>query len=100
MDKALYPDGACQVFAQAFGVTELTDLYSKSYLYLNTNFPNWESGNLDAFPFAVLGYVAALRQDTTKAQTQIAVIEQKFLLSRPHVTLNELGWYARTKVLV
>lgn len=99
-DKALYPDGACQVFAEAFGVTELRDLFDKSYTYLNNSFPGWETGNLDAFPFAVLGYVSALRQDFTRAKTQVSIIEEKFTLSRPHITLNELGWYSKTRAIV
>lgn len=96
----LYPDGACQVFAQAFGVTELSDLYDPAYTYLNTRFPDWEAGTYDVFPFAVLSYVAALRGQTAKARAHMTLMEQKFLLDRGKMTINELGWYARTRAIV
>ena len=96
----LYPDGACQVFAQAFGVSELSDLYTPAYVYLNTNFPKWEAGTYDVFPFAVLSYVAALRGNLEKSQAHMTLMEQKFALDRGKMTLNELGWYARTRSLV
>lgn len=96
----LYPDGACQVFAQVFGITELADLYTPAYAYLNNNFPNWEAGGYDPFPFAVIGYAAALRGDAAKATAQLALVENKFALDRGKVTLNELGWYAKTRAIL
>lgn len=99
-DKAFYPDGACQAFAQVFGVKELADLYTPAYNYLNTNFAGWEKGTLDPFPFAVVGYCAALRGDGVRARAQMTSIESKFQLQRPVVTINELGWYAKTRQLL
>ncbi|MFZ6753439.1 hypothetical protein ACO0KY_08700 [Undibacterium sp. Dicai25W] len=97
---AFYAGTTCQVFPQAFGLSELSSYYDKAWTYLNLYTPNWQSGQYDPFPWAVLGYVAALRNQTAMAVTQQHMIESKFITNRGLITMNELGFYQRTKSLL
>ncbi|MFZ6774942.1 hypothetical protein ACO0LB_19740 [Undibacterium sp. SXout7W] len=95
-----YAGTTCQVFPQAFGLSELSSYYDKAWTYLNLYMPNWQTGQYDPFPWAVLGYVAALRHQTLMATTQQKMIESKFITNRGMITINELGFYQRTKSLL
>lgn len=96
-ETTFYPGTTCQVFPQAFGVTELSGYYDRAWNFLNVNSPGWEKGALDPYPFAVLGLAAAKRGQTTLAKAQLASIEKTFTANRPMITINELGFYQRTK---
>ena len=62
------------------------------------NSPGWETGKLDPYPFAVLGLAAAAKCGlTTLAKAQQVSIEKSFIANRPMVSINELGFYQRTK---
>ena len=61
------------------------------------NSPGWETGKLDPYPFAVLGFAAAKRGLTTLAKAQQVSIEKSFIANRPMISINELGFYQRTK---
>ena len=61
------------------------------------NSPGWETGKLDTDPFAVLGLAAAKGGLTTLAKAQQVSIEKSFIANRPMVSINELGFYQRTK---
>ena len=96
-DTSFYPGTSCQVFPQVFGVTELSPYYDRAWNFFNTNTVGWASGSLDPYPWAVLGLAAAKRGQTVLAQTQLASIEKTFSARRAMVTINELGFYQRTK---
>ena len=96
-ETSFYPGATCQIFPQAFGVKELTPLFDRGWGFLNTNSPSWEDGRYDPYSWAVLGFVAALRGQTTQAKAQLAAIEKKFATNRSLVTINELGFYQRTR---
>jgi hypothetical protein len=96
-DTTFYPGTTCQVFPQVFGVTELAPYYDRAWNYLNLKTPGWEKGTLDPYPFAVLGLAAAKRGQTTLALAQLASMEKTFVANRPMITINELGFYLRTK---
>ena len=100
LETSFYPGTTCQVFPQAFGVLEVSNTYTAAYNYLNANSIGWQSGQYDPFPWAVLGYVAAVRGDTLRARSQLATIESRFQSNRAVITINELGWYQRTKDLL
>lgn len=95
-ETGFYPGTTCQVFPQAFGVTELAPYFDRGYQFLETYSPGWADGRYDPYPWAVLGFVAARRGLFAQARTQTALIEQKFVDSRALVTINELGFYQRT----
>jgi hypothetical protein len=95
-----YAGTTCQVFPQAFGVTELSAYYDKAWNYLNKHTPNWEDGRYDPYPWAVLGFVAAKRRDTRRAQAQMGTIESRFATNRAVITINELGFYQRAKSIL
>ena len=97
---AFYAGTTCQVFPQAFALNELSAYYDKGWSYLSLHTPNWQNGTYDPFPWAVLGYVAALRQQPAVAQAQQHMIESKFINNRGLITMNELGFYQRTKSLL
>jgi hypothetical protein len=99
-DKSFYPGTTCQVFPQVFDVTELSPYFDRAWNYFNTNSTGWATGSLDPYPWAVLGLAAAKRGQTSLAQTQMASIEKTFAINRPLVTINELGFYQRTKSLL
>lgn len=95
-----YPGTTCQVYPQAFGLSELAPQFSGGWNYLDTLSPGWETGRYDPFPWAILGYVAALRRQTTQARAQLASIEKTFAANRGLITINELGFYLRTKAVL
>ena len=99
-ETSFYPGTTCQVFPQAFGVKELAPLFDRGWNFLNANSPNWEDGRYDPYSWAVLGFVAALRGQTTQARAQLAAIENKFATNRSLVTINELGFYQRTRSIL
>lgn len=96
-DTSFYPGTSCQVFPQVFGVTELSGYYDRAWNFFNTHTVGWASGSLDPYPWAVLGLAAAKRGHTALAQAQLASIEKSFSTRRAVVTINELGFYQRTR---
>ena len=96
-ETTFYPGTSCQVFPQVFGVTECAPYFDRAWNFLAVNSPGWEAGKLDPYPFAVLGFAAAKRGLTTLAKAQMASIEKTFIANRPIITINELGFYQRTK---
>ena len=99
-DTSFYPGTTCQVFPQVFDVSELTPYFDRAWNYMNNNSKGWESGSLDPYPWAVLGLAAAKRGQTTLAQNKQASIEKTFATNRALVTINELGFYQRTKSIL
>lgn len=98
--RSFYPGSCCQVFPQAFGVVESSSHDDAAYGFLNTWSPRWPSQAYDPFPWCILGYVAAKRGDTSRAQTQLAATEALYQTSPGLVTINELGFYQRTRNLL
>lgn len=96
-ETSFYPGTSCQVFPQVFGVSELAAYFTPAWNFMSTNSPGWETGKLDPYPFAVIGLAAAKRGQMTLAKTQMAYIEKTFVANRPLITINELGFYQRTK---
>lgn len=94
-ETTFYAGTTCQVFPEAFGMTELASRFSAGWAYLNTYTPNWQDGRYDPYPWAVLGCVAAQRGQVTQARAQLTSIENKFISNRPLITINELGFYQR-----
>jgi len=97
---SFYPGTTCQIYPQAFGVLELAPQYDAGWTYLNATTPGWEDGHCDPYPWAILGTVAAMRGQIGVARLQQASIERKLVSSRALVTINELGFYQRTKSLL
>lgn len=95
--SSFYPGATCQVFAQAFNVSELSVYFSQAYQFLNTSKPQWPSEVYDPFPWAILGYVAAKRGDTTRATLQMQASDSRFATAPQYLTINELGFYLRTR---
>jgi len=98
--RSFYPGSCCQVFPQAAGVIESSSHDSAAYGFLNTWSPRWPSEAYDPFPWCILGYVAAKRGDTTRAQTQLAATDARYQSNPGLVTINELGFYQRTRSLL
>lgn len=94
-EAVFYAGTTCQVFPQAFGVTECAAQFDSGWSYLNQHSPLWEDGRYDTYPWAILGFVAAQRGARAQAQAQMATVEKLFSLNRPRVTINELGFYQR-----
>lgn len=98
--STFYPGTTCQVFPQAFDVSEVSVNFTAAYNFLNTYSPRWPSEVYDPFPWAILGYVAAKRGDLTRAQTQISATQTKYASEPGLVTINELGFYQRTQSIL
>ncbi len=96
-ETTFYPGTTCQVFPQVFGVTECAPYFDRAWNFMAVNSPGWETGKLDPYPFAVVGFAAAKRGLTTLAKAQQMSIEKSFIANRPIVSINELGFYQRTK---
>lgn len=99
-ETSFYPGTTCQIFPQAFGVTELAPLFDRGWTFLNIQSPNWEDGRYDPYSWAILGFVAARRGQLTQARAQLAAVERKFATNRSLVTINELGFYQRTRSIL
>jgi hypothetical protein len=103
---SFYPDLVTQAFPQAYRVPVPINWEAMGYAYLNRYAPGWPTGTCpnnpggkcDDFPWAILGYVAALRKQTAAAQQQVAYINHISTdpSQRGALTVNELGWYQRT----
>lgn len=98
--RSFYPGSCCQVFPQACGVVECSSHDSAAYRFLNTFSPRWPDEAYDPFPWCILGYVAAKRGDTNRAQTQMAATDARYQSDPGRVTINELGFYQRTRSLL
>ena len=98
--EVFYAGTTCQAFPQAFGLTELAPYFDRGWAYLNRLSPNWQDGRYDAYPWAVLSFVAAKRGATSQAQTHMQMINTKFVTDRGLVTINELGFYQRASSLL
>jgi len=96
-ETSFYPGTTCQVFPQVFGVAECAPYFDRAWTFMAVNSPGWEAGKLDPYPFAVLGLAAAKRGLTTIAKAQQTSIEKTFTTNRPMISINELGFYQRTK---
>ena len=96
-ETSFYPGTTCQVFPQVFGVAECAPCFDRAWNFMAVNSPGWELGKLDPYPFAVLGLAAAKRCLTTIAKAQQTSIEKTFTTNRPMISINELGFYQRTK---
>ena len=94
-ETSFYPGTTCQLFPQAFGVTELSGCYDRAWNFFSTHTPGWETGRLDPYPWAVLGLAAAKRGQSALARAQLASIEKTFVSNRAMITINELGFYQR-----
>ena len=90
----------CQIFPQAYGLVELSSYFTNGWNYLNKIAPNWQDGRYDPYPWAILGYVAAQRGAITQAQNQVQMIENLFVTNQALVTINELGYYHKTKAIL
>lgn len=97
VETGFYAGTTCQVFPQAFGVVEAAPLFNHGWNWLNKNTPNWQDGRYDPYPWAVLGFVAAKRGLFSQARTQLATVDKRFASTRAQVTINELGFYQRTR---
>lgn len=98
--RSFYPGSCCQVFPQAFGVIETSSHDDAAYRFLNTYAPRWPAEAYDPFPWCILGYVAAKRGDSSRALAQLAATDQKYQSDPGLVTINELGFYQRTRSLL
>jgi len=97
---SFYPGSTCQVFPQVFGVSECAGYFTPAYRFLNTWSPRWPSLVYDPFPWCILGTVAAKRGDSTRAMTQLTATETLFQQNQALVTINELGFYQRTRSIL
>jgi len=99
-DSSFYPGTTCQVYPQAFGLRELSGYFDAGWAHLNSKSPGWEDGRHDPYPWAILGYTAALRGQFAQARAKQASIEALFATNRSLVTINELGFYLATKMVL
>ncbi len=96
-ETCFYPKATCQVFPQAFGLVELSSHFDQAWHYLNATAANWQNGHYEEYPWAILGFVAAKRGAIIQAQAQMKTVQSLFIHKRGLVTINELGFYQRTK---
>lgn len=98
--RSFYPGSCCQVFPQASGVIESASHDDAAYRFLNTCSPRWPNEVYDPFPWCILGCVAAQRHDIGRATTQLAATDARCQSDPGLVTINELGYYQRTRSLL
>lgn len=96
-ETSFYPGLTCQLFPQAFGVSEMSSRFSLAWSYFALYAPKWQTNVYDPFPWQITAYVGALRGYRRMARTKQTAMESLFATNRAMVTINELGWYQRTK---
>lgn len=99
-ETSFYPGVTCQVFAQAFDVAPLSAYYTSAWQYVTKFAPKWSALVYNQFPWMILSTVAAKRKLTKQAQAALAQCEYLHRIQPELVTINELGWYQRTRNLL
>lgn len=76
-----YPDSVCQLYPLWTGTFPPTDEHViTAYNNFNTAWPRWQHGTFgDAFPWAVMGYAAALRGDRDRANAYLTWAGTRYL---------------------
>ena len=104
-----YPDAVSQLFPIAFGILSPSDpraqaLYSAFNQQWGSQWPTLQIP--DQYPWAVVGYVAALMGDTQRANTYINTIQSVFISNNfngdaNHFwSVNEAGWFIRMNAVL
>jgi len=96
-----YPDATAQVFAELHGVTAPglgPEQYDKGWAALTRLAPRWPALAYDAYPWLLLGAVAAGRgaEGQRSARLQLAAARALHASHPERLTINELGYYQRT----
>lgn len=97
---SFYPGSCCQVFPQVYGVIDSARHNRAAYRFLHTWSPGWATERPDRFAWCILGHLAALRGDVRQARRQLQTTERLHAHDSARVTLNELGFYLRTRLLL
>ncbi len=98
---SFYPDATAQVFAELHGVTGPglgQAQYDAGWAMLNRLAPRWPALPYDAYPWLLLGTVAARRgaAGQRSARLQLAAARALYASNPARLTINELGYYQRT----
>jgi hypothetical protein len=97
-----YPDSVAQLFPITNGVIAASSAQAKTvYFKFNGAWPGWDHMSLDSqdsFPWAVVSYAALLMGDTSRANTYITTVENKYEgVGFPWPWYcAEAGWYLRS----
>jgi hypothetical protein len=96
-----YPDASSQFYPLVFGILKKEDPRSiRLYQKLNEHHPNWHMLQKDdPFPWAIIGYAAALMGDRERADSYTKMVEAAYIEKGhtwPWYSL-ESAWYIRTR---
>lgn len=100
-----YPDAVAQIYPVVFGVVAPTDSRAvNAYASLNAAFPNWDSFQFnDSFPWAIVGYAAAVMGDWPRVTQYRQSVEAKYVNVTPQFPYPwydaENGWFMRMVAL-
>ncbi len=99
--KNFYPDATAQVFPELHGVTANglgPAQYDKGWAALDRLAPRWPALAYDAYPWLLLGTVAAGRgaEGQRRARLQLAAARALYAKNPARLPINELGYYQRT----
>lgn len=94
-----YPDGATQIFAQAYRMGLPQTSYDAGWKFLNTNFPSYTTSAYDTDPWTVIGWAAALQGNTALAQ-QMQTKTVNTYTAGTAVPINNWGFYRRISLLL
>lgn len=95
-----YPDSTAQLFPVLYGILAPTDARAgQLYATFNTKWPHWTSLTFpDQFPWVVVSGAAALMSDTTRVNSYIVTIQNRYVNAGfPYPWYcAESGWFIRT----
>lgn len=76
-----YPDSVCQLFPLWTGILPPGDeRVTRAYASFNEAWPEWQNGTFgDSFPWALMGYAAAVKGDRVRAQAYLAWVNRRYL---------------------
>lgn len=79
--KRFYPDSVCQLFPLWTGIHPPTDeRVTLAYAAFNEAWPLWQDGSFgDAFPWALMGYAAAVKRDRVRADAYLTWVNTRYL---------------------
>lgn len=108
----IYPDGVTQIFPEVFQMDVPQEQKNAGWLLLRDQFSKFDLSDPSGFPqylaptdpytrpWAILGYAAALRGETTIANNMIQLMDGTYTKDAPRISIQEWAFYERTKRLV
>jgi hypothetical protein len=97
---AFYPDGASQIFPQAYRLGLAQSSYAAGWTFLNSEFPNYTTARqYDSDPWTIIGLAAAIGGNSSVAQ-EMQTKTVNVYNSGTAVPINDWSFYRRISLIL